>query len=60
MKSNLIEHLFGNSKPEMQVYVPQNTTVTQNTSRIYFRYKIWKKGAKYFLFVNIYINFGVN
>ena len=29
-------------------------TVPQNTSHIYFLYKIWKKRAKYFIFVNIY------
>ena len=38
----------------VQVYVPQNTLVPQNTSRIYFQYKIWKKRAKYFILVNIY------
>ena len=36
------------------VYVPQNTTVPQNTSLIYFPYKIWKKGTKYFIQVNVY------
>ena len=38
----------------IQVYVPQNTTVPQNTSLIYFPYKIWKKGTKYFIQVNVY------
>ena len=38
----------------LQVYVVQNTSVPQNTSRIYFQYKIWKKRAKYFILVNIY------
>ena len=37
-----------------QVYVPQNTSVPHDTSRIYFQYKIWKKHAKYFILVNIY------
>ena len=51
-----------NTSPEgsLQVYAPQNTSVPQNTSRIYLQNKIWKKHAKYFIFVNIYINFGVN
>ena len=34
--------------------IPQNTSVPQNTGRIYFQYKIWKKRAKYFILVNIY------
>jgi hypothetical protein len=36
------------------VYVPQNTTVPQNTSLIYFLYKIWRKYAINFIFVIIY------
>ena len=39
---------------EIQVYVPQDTSVPQNASRIYFQYKIWKKRAKYFILMNIY------
>jgi hypothetical protein len=38
----------------LQVYVPQNTTVPQNTSLIYFLYKIWRKYAINFIFVIIY------
>ncbi len=38
----------------IQVYVPQNTTVPQNTSFFYFSYKILRKRAIYFIFVNIY------
>ncbi len=46
---------------EPQVYVPQNTTVPQNTSFFYFSYKILGKHAIYFIFVNIYIiSFSLN
>ena len=39
---------------KIQVYVPQNISVPQNTSLTYFQSKIWKKRAKYFILVNIY------
>ena len=53
-----IQAIFNDSIADLQVYVPQNTTVPQNISLIYFQYKIWKKRAT--LFQGIYMNFGVN
>jgi hypothetical protein len=42
------------TRGRIQVYVPQNTMVPQNTSLIYFLYKIWRKYAINFIFVIIY------
>jgi hypothetical protein len=49
-KTSMLMSMFIN----IQVYVPQNTTVPQNTSLIYFLYKIWSKYAINFIFVIIY------
>ena len=40
MQHICFKHYYLPKKPVLQVYVPENTTVPQNTSLNYFRYKI--------------------